>query len=377
LNVPFLDLKAQHQPIQAEINAALGKIFDQTAFILGDAVAEFEREFAAYTGTRYAVGVDNGLSGLKLALEAYGIGPGDEVIVPANTFIATASAVTFVGARVVLVDADLDTYQIDVNKIEAAITPRTRAIIPVHLYGIPADMDAIMDIARRHNLVVIEDACQAHGARYKGRRVGTIGHAAAFSFYPGKNLGAAGDAGIVVTDDADVAERIAAMRNCGQRDKYYHVYSPYNHRLDALQAAILRVKLPHLDDWNTSRRKNASLYDQYLAGVPVVIPRAPSVTEPVWHLYVIRIAQRDELRKYLQEQGIGTGIHYPVPIHEQPYYAHLGYRRGEFPVAELFADQVLSLPMFPEMDEETIQCVALAVRDFAMAREFATNANGD
>lgn len=243
MKVPFLDLKAQHQPIQEEINTAIQSVFARTAFILGEEVQQFEREFAAYCNVDHAVGVDSGLSALKLALEAFGIGAGDEVIVQANTFIATAAAVTFVGATVVLVDVEPDSYNIDPELIEAAITPRTKAIIPVHLYGIPADMDRICDIARRHNLIVIEDACQAHGAYYKGQRVGSFGDAAAFSFYPGKNLGAAGDAGILVTNNAEIAESVRAMRNCGQREKYNHVTSPYNNRMDTLHAAILSIKL--------------------------------------------------------------------------------------------------------------------------------------
>lgn len=364
MKVPFLDLKAQHQPIQEEINTAIQSVFARTAFILGEEVQQFEREFAAYCNVDHAVGVDSGLSALKLALEAFGIGAGDEVIVQANTFIATAAAVTFVGATVVLVDVEPDSYNIDPELIEAAITPRTKAIIPVHLYGIPADMDRICDIARRHNLIVIEDACQAHGAYYKGQRVGSFGDAAAFSFYPGKNLGAAGDAGILVTNNAEIAESVRAMRNCGQREKYNHVTSPYNNRMDTLHAAILSIKLKHLDDWNAARREHAARYAELLNGADVVIPTAPEDVVPVWHLYVIRSEQRDQLKDHLAAKGIATGLHYPIPLHLQPYYQDLGYKLGDFPITERFADQILSLPMYAEMTDEAVAYVAEEIREF-------------
>ena len=331
---------------------------------LGKDVASFEEEFATFCGTRHAVGLDSGLAALELSLRAFGIGPGDEVIVPANSFIATAAAATFAGARPVLVDVDSATYNIDVGLIEAAITPRTRAIIPVHLYGLPADMDEVMRLADKHGLVVIEDACQAHGAYYKGRRAGSLGHAAGFSFYPTKNLGACGDAGMVVTDDAAVAERVRTMRNCGQRKKYIHELPPFNHRMDTLQAAILRVKLRHLEAWIEARRQNAARYTELLAGNGVATPVEMSGTTHVYHLYVIQTAQRDALQARLQEQGVNTAIHYPVPIHLQPFYAGNGYGPGSFPVTERLCGQILSLPLFPEMTAEQVASVVQAIHAF-------------
>ena len=368
MKVPFVNLQAQHEPLQAEINEAIASVFTKTNFILGEDVALFEQEFADYCAAPYAIGLDSGLSALKLALEAFNIGAGDEVIVPANTFIATAAAVTFVGARPVFVDIKPGTYNIDVSKIEAAITPKTRAILPVHLYGTPADMDEIMALASKHNLIVIEDACQAHGAYYRGRRVGSLGHAAAFSFYPTKNLGAAGDGGALVTSDERAMNHVKALRNCGQREKYVHVAAPYNHRLDTLHAAVLRIKLRHLDEWNAGRRQAAILYNRFLAETPIVTPATPANVIPVWHLYVIRAENRAGLQAHLQEQGIATGLHYPLPLHLQPYYQSLGYKRGDFPITEAYADQILSLPMFPELSEEQIAYVTDAVKAFEATR---------
>jgi dTDP-4-amino-4,6-dideoxygalactose transaminase len=364
MGIPFVDLKAQHQPIEAEVLAAMSKVIRQTNFILGEEVKTFEEQFAQYCERQFAVGMDNGLSGLKLAMRAFDIGEGDEVIIPANTFVATAAAITFVGAKPVLVDIKAGTYNIDPDKIEAAITPRTRAIIPVHLYGIPADMDRIMEIANRHNLVVIEDTCQAHGAYYKGRRAGSFGHAAAFSFYPAKNLGCAGDGGAAVTNDAEAADKMRALRNCGSKEKYYHIYEPYNHRLDTIQAAILSVKLPHLDGWNAARGVHARLYNELLADTDYVTPIVPEDTVPVWHLYVIRTDYRDELQKFLGARGIGTAIHYPVPVHMQPFYAELGYKQGDFPVTEEYAPKILSLPMYAEMTEAMVREVVDALKEF-------------
>ncbi|MDH4208359.1 MAG: DegT/DnrJ/EryC1/StrS family aminotransferase, partial [Anaerolineae bacterium] len=360
----FVDLPAQHRALRHELNEAIQRVLERADFALGRDVTEFEAEFAAFCGTEYAVGVDSGLAALELTLRAFGIGPGDEVIVPAHTFVATAAAVTFAGARPILVDVEQATYNIDVDQVEAAITPRTRAIIPVHLYGLPADMDTLLRLAHRHGLIVIEDACQAHGAHYNGRPAGSIGHAGAFSFYPTKNLGACGDAGIVVTDDASVAEQVRAMRNCGQREKYLHELPPFNHRMDTLQAAVLRVKLRYLEGWIEARRQNAALYADLLADSDVITPvETPGATH-VYHLYVIRTSNRDALQAYLQEQGIGTAIHYPVPIHLQPFYAGDGFRRGQFPVTEQLCDQVLSLPMFPEMTTEQVRYVANRVIQF-------------
>jgi dTDP-4-amino-4,6-dideoxygalactose transaminase len=364
MNVPFVDLRAQHRAIRDELNQAIQRVMERADFALGEDVARFEEEFAVFCGTRYAVGVDSGLSALELSLRALGIGPGDEAIVPAHTFIATAAAVTFAGARPVLVDVDSTTYNIDVTQVEAAITPRTRAIIPVHLYGLPADMDPVMDLADRHGLAVIEDACQAHGATYKGRRVGSLGHAAAFSFYPTKNLGGCGDGGIVVTGNAQVVEQVQAMRNCGQRVKYRHELPPFNHRLDTLQAAILRVKLRYLESWIEARRRNAALYTGLLTRNGVGTPVEPPDSVHVYHLYVVRTPQRDALQAHLRERGIGTGIHYPIPIHLQPFYAENGFRRGQFPVTEELCDEILSLPMFPEMTDEQVRHVVARVAQF-------------
>jgi dTDP-4-amino-4,6-dideoxygalactose transaminase len=364
VNVPFVDLRAQHRALRDELTQAVQRVMERADFALGEDVARFEEEFAAFCGTQYAVGVDSGLSALELSLRAFGIGPGDEVIVPAHTFIATAAAVTFAGARLILVDVDPTTYNMDVAQIEAAITPRTRAIIPVHLYGLPAKMDAILGLADKHGLIVIEDACQAHGALYKGRRAGSLGHVAAFSFYPTKNLGGCGDGGMMATDDAQVAERVRAMRNCGQKEKYRHELPPFNHRLDTLQAAILRVKLRYLESWIEARRRNAALYTKLLAGSGVVTPfEAPDSTH-VYHLYVVRTLQRDALQAHLREQGIGTAIHYPIPIHLQPFYAQSGFRRGQFPVTEQLCDEILSLPMFPEMTADQVEYVATQVIEF-------------
>lgn len=369
MQVPFVDLQAQHAPLQDELNQAIQRVISKTHFVLGEDVAVFEKEFAAYCGTQFAVGLDSGLSALQMALLAFDIGPGDEVIVPANTFIATAGAVTFSGALPVLVDMDPNTYQIDTSLIEKAITPRTKAIIPVHLYGLLADMDAILDIANRHNLIVIEDACQAHGASYKGQRAGSMGHAGAFSCYPAKNLGAAGDAGILVTNDAQIAERVRILRNCGSKEKYYHLMAPHNHRLDTLQAAILSVKLKYLDGWNAARQQHAALYNSLLADSGVQTPPTLENTQPVWHLYVIRTDHRDELKDYLSKQGIGVGIHYPVPIHLQPFYANLGYTKGSFPVTEDHADHILSLPMFAELTNESIEYVVEHIKQFTALKQ--------
>lgn len=365
--IPFVDLAAQYDAIAPEILATTERVLRGTGYILGEDVPAFEREFAAYCGVDYAVGVDSGTSALELALRAFDIGAGDEVITAASTFVATAFAISYTGATPVLVDADPDTYNLDVTLLEAAITPRTRAIMPVHLYGQPADMDPIMEIARRHGLIVIEDACQAHGARYRGRPVGSIGHAAAFSFYPAKNLGAYGDGGLVVTNDPQVADTLRLLRNYGQREKYHHLRLGYNRRLDTLQAAVLRVKLRHLDEWNAARRRHAARYGEVLPE-SVMLPTVPDYAEPVWHLYVVQVAERDALRAFLAERGIATGIHYPIPIHLQPAYAQLGHRPGDFPVTEAASLQILSLPMYAEMPSEAVDAVAAAIREFLAGR---------
>ncbi len=357
MNIPLIDLRLQHRNLRSEISSALEDVLERGEFILGQDVAKFEEEFAAYCGTKYAVGVDNGLSALELSLRAYNIGSGDEVIVPAHTFTATAAAVTFAGATPRFVDVNPETLCIDAEKIEAAITTHTKALLPVHLYGLPADMDEIWAIAKRYNLIVVEDACQAHGAVYKGRRAGSLGHVAGFSFYPTKNLGACGDAGMVTTNDVYIAETIKAMRNCGQRSKNVHELSPFNHRLDNLQAAILRVKLRYLDQWLESRRRLAMLYNKQLAESDVILPVEPVDSKHVYHLYVIRSQNRNALQIHLKEHGIGTAIHYPNPVHLQPFYSNGIDRHGQFPVAEKACTEILSLPMYPEMSDEQVESV--------------------
>jgi len=361
LRVPFVDLGEQQRSLAAELEPLLRGLLERTDWVLGADVERFEREFAGYCGAAHAIGTDCGLSALELLLRAYGIGPGDEVVTAANTFVATVLAISHAGATPVLADVDPRTYTLDPAALGRAITPRTRAVIPVHLYGQPADMDAIGALADRHGLVVIEDACQAHGARYKGERAGALGHAAAFSFYPGKNLGALGDGGIAVTSDAAVAESLRELRNYGQREKYDHVVKGFNRRLDTLQAAALRIKLRRLEQWNEQRRRNAALYDELLAGSGAVTPWTAPYAEHVWHLCVIRCPDRDTLRERLAERGIDTGIHYPVPVHLQRAYRDLGYGPGDFPVTEACAREIVSLPMYPELGADMVLGVARAV----------------
>jgi dTDP-4-amino-4,6-dideoxygalactose transaminase len=362
--VPFVDLGAQYRTIAAEIDEAVSKVIRETDFILGREVRLFEEEFARFCEVQYAIGVDSGTSALELALRAYDIGRGDEVITVANSFIASALAISHAGATPVLVDVDRQTYTMDISAAEKAITPRTKAIIPVHLYGHPADMDPILQLAQRHQLVVVEDACQAHGARYKGKRVGSLGHAAAFSFYPGKNLGAYGDGGAVVTNDRDTAKRLEMLRNYGQQEKYQHMFRGYNRRLDTLQAAVLRVKLKYVEKWNAARRQNANRYCLLLEKSEVITPNEASYAESVWHLYVIRVNQRDALKDYLASRGISCGIHYPFPIHLQPAYRDLGYKKGDFPVTEDYAQRIISLPMYAELIPELMRFVAQGVLEF-------------
>lgn len=362
MEIPFVDLKAQYKQIKDEVDPAVLAVMQRGDFILGGAVTEFEREFANYCGVEHCVSVDSGYSALELIVRAYDIGPGDEVITAANTFIATTLAISNAGATPVLVDCDPVTYNLDPSKIEAAITPRTKAIMPVHLYGQPADMDAINAIARKHNLRVFEDAAQAAGARYKGRRAGNLGDAAGFSFYPGKNLGAYGDGGAVTTNDEVIADKIRLLRNIGQKVKYHHEVKGFNHRLDTMQAAVLRVKLPYLDGWNASRRRAAATYARLLADLPIELPSYAD--DHIFHLYVIRIAGRDGLMDYLKEKGIASGLHYPIPIHLLPAYAELGHKRGDFPVTEAYADTIVSLPIFPELDDEKVAYVAGAIREY-------------
>ena len=357
--IDFLSLKQVNAPHRAAIQAALTRVLDSGWYVLGEEVEAFERDFAAYCGTTHCIGVANGLDALHLILRGYGIGPGDEVIVPSNTFIATWLAVTQAGATPVPVDPDEHTHNIDPQRIEAAITPRTRAIMPVHLYGQPADMDPILEIADRHGLRVVEDAAQAHGARYQGRRAGSLGDAAGFSFYPGKNLGALGDGGAITTSDDALAARLRQLRNYGSSVKYRHDVAGFNSRLDELQAAVLRAKLPHLDAENTARRACAAEYLAALQGAPLVLPRVLPGTEPVWHLFVVRSERRDALQAGLREHGIGTLVHYPVACHRQGAYA--GQAWPVLPVAERLQDQVLSLPIAPYLHTRDLRAVAEAV----------------
>ncbi len=364
MQIPFVDLQAQYQSLKDELDTVVLTVMRQCNFILGKEVSDFEHAFADYVGAQHCVGVASGLDALKLALEAFGIGPGDEVIVPAHTFIASALAVSAVGARPVLVEVDEASFNLDPARIKAAITPRTKAIMPVHLYGQPADMAPILDIARQHHLRVIEDASQAHGARYRGQRVGTFGDAGCFSFYPGKNLGAYGDAGGLVTNDAELAQKVRFLRNYGQEVKYKHVVKGYNLRLDTLQAAVLSVKLRYLDAWNAHRAAHGAAYTHALEGVgDLQLPRVVT-GDHVFHLYVIRTRQRDALQTHLNQRGIATVIHYPVPIHLQAAYADLGYRRGAFPITERLSDEILSLPMYAELTAEQQDYVIKAVKDF-------------
>lgn len=365
MNVPFLDLRAQYQSLKDEMAEAVTGVMERCDFVMGGKVKEFEGAFAEYCGVKHGIGVDSGYSALEILVHAYGIGAGDEVIIPANTFVATALAVTNTGATPVLVEMDPKTYNIDPARIEAAINEKTKAIMPVHLYGQPADMDPIMEIAEKHNLVVMEDASQAHGAYYKGRRVGSIGHAAGFSLYPGKNLGAYGDAGVVVTNDDAIAEKCFMLRNLGMKVKYHHEIKGFNHRLDTMQAAVLCVKLPHLDSWSESRRNVASWYAEGFANVDgVVAPHVPEWAVPVFHLYVVQVEDRDGLQAFLKENGIASGIHYPIPIHKLGAYEDLGHSDGDFPETEAYSDKILSLPIFPEMTEEMAKYVVEKVAEF-------------
>lgn len=364
MEIKLVDLGRQYQTIKTEIDEAIARVLSRTDFILGEDVRLFEAEFADYCGAKYAVGLDSGTSALELALRALGIGPGDEVLVPANSFIASAAAVSFTGATPVFVDVDAATYTIDPEQLPRRLSARTKAILPVHLYGQPANMGAIMGFAERHGLFVVEDACQAHGARWDGRRVGSIGQVGAFSFYPGKNLGALGDGGALVTNDPGVAELATVWRNCGQREKYQHVQIGWTRRLDTIHAAALRVKLRHLDRWNASRRQLAQLYNQALAGAQVERPQEAPAAEHVYHLYVVQVDRREELRSALAESGIATGIHYPTPIHLQPAYKDLGYKVGDFPVSERAARYVLSLPIFPELEEQEVHFIADTIGSF-------------
>ena len=360
--VPYLDLRAQYHSIKPEIDAAVLRVLESTQYTLGDEVAAFERAFADYCRTSEAVAVNSGTSALHLALLAAGVGPGDEVITVPFTFVATVSAIVYTGARPVLVDIERDYFTMDPTQLERAITPRTKAIMPVHLYGQSADMDPILDIAARHGIPVVEDAAQAHGAEYRGRRCGSMGQTACFSFYPGKNLGAYGEGGAVVTSDAAVARRIRLLRSWGEERRYEHSLKGFNYRMDGIQGAILAVKLKHLEGWTEARRDRAERYRMALADFPMAIPVERPGSRHVYHVFAVRMPKRDEWRARLTEAGIQTGVHYPIPVHLQPAHRDLGYSAGDFPVSESVAAEVLSLPIFPELTDAQIEAVAAVFR---------------
>jgi len=363
VKVPFLDLKAHHDPIRAEVMAAINEVVDQNAFAGGSFVSRFEEQYARFCGAKYCVGVANGTDALWLALLAKGVGLGDEVITVPMTFMATAEAISYTGAKPVFVDIEDRSYTMDVAKIAAAITPRTKAIIPVHLFGQCADMDPIVELARERGLTVIEDGAQAQGATYKGRKAGTMGDACATSFYPGKNLGAWGEAGAITTNDAELRDRMVMFREHGQRKKYYHDVIGWNARMDGIQAAVLSVKLKYLSRANDGRRRAAAQYRKLLADTPgITIPPDMPYGGHVYHVYAVRVQERDSLIQRLNERGIGTGVHYPVPVHLQNAYSHLGHAPGDFPVSENCAASFLSLPMFPELTEEQVNVVATELK---------------
>jgi dTDP-4-amino-4,6-dideoxygalactose transaminase len=367
IRVPFLDLNSHHAPLRAEFDAAIRDVIDSSAFAGGPFVERFEANFAAYCECSHAIGLGSGTEALWLSLLACGIGVDDEVITVPNTFMATAEAITYCGARPVFVDVDDSTYTMDPGGLEAAMTPRTKAIIPVHLFGQPADMDPILEFARKHNLYVIEDAAQAHGARYKGRAVGTMGDAGCFSFYPGKNLGAFGEAGAVITNDPKLQEQIRALRDHGQVRKYHHAAIGWNCRMDGIQAAVLSVKLRHLDHGNSLRRSHARQYDQAFDELTEVItPFVAPYARHSYHIYAIRVRDRDELVWLLEKKGIQCGVHYPVPIHLQQAYQSLGHGPGSFPVSEQIAREFISLPMFPELTQAQLNMVILAMKEAAL-----------
>lgn len=362
--IPLVDLKAQYQSINREIDGAISEVVESCQFILGPKVETFEEEFAAYCQTRFAFGLNSGTSALHLALLAAGVGRGDEVITVSYTFVATVAGILYTGARPVFVDIDPLTCNIDVEKIEAAITPRTKVIMPVHLYGTCADMDPILELAKRHNLIVVEDAAQAHGAEYKGRRAGSLGELACFSFYPGKNLGAYGEAGAVVTNNEKYVAVIRQLRDQGQSAKYLHERVGYNYRMEAMQGAVLGVKLRHLEDWTNARRRHAKVYESELANSGVRLLTEPAHCRSVYHVFPLFTEQRDQLREHLHANGISTGIHYPIPVHMQTGFSNLGYREGDLPETERVCREVMSLPMYPELTSAEVAHITESVRQF-------------
>lgn len=359
--IPFIDLTREYAEISKEITQAIQRVLKSGWFILGEEVKQFEEEFSKYIGTKYGIGVNSGSDALFLALKALGIGTGDEVITISHTFISTVDSIVRNGAKPVFVDIDPDTYCIDVAKIEERITEKTRAILPVHLYGHPADMEPIMEIAKKYNLWVIEDACQAHGAEYKGKKVGGIGVLGCFSFYPTKNLGAYGDGGIIVTSNEELAEKLKMLRNYGQPQKYYHDFVGINSRLNEIQAAILQVKLKHLDEWNEKRRRVANLYREFLKSSNVIVPVEKEYAKHAYHLYVIRCRERDKLQQYLSERGIETQIHYPIPVHKQK--AYLDLVDAQLPITEKICDEILSLPIYPWLNNDEVSSIAEVIKN--------------
>lgn len=364
IKVPFVSFKPMERELDEQLRSAFERVYTRSWYIGGIEDENFEKDFAQFCNVKYCVGTGNGLDALMLSLKALGVGSGDEVIVPSNTFIATALAVTYVGATPVFVEPNINTFNIDVNKIEEKITPKTKAIMPVHLYGQPCDMDKIMDSAKKHNLYVVEDSAQAHGALYKGKRVGSFGDAAGFSFYPGKNLGALGDAGAVVTNNNELAEKIRAFGNYGSDYKYHHIYKGNNSRLDEMQAAFLSIKLSCLDRMNEERRKIAKKYLDRIDNPLVKLPVVEEFAQPVWHIFAVRCDKRNELEKYLCDNGIGTNKHYPIPMHLQECYKDLGYQQGDFPIAEEISKTELSLPMFYGMSDEQVEYVITKINEF-------------
>jgi dTDP-4-amino-4,6-dideoxygalactose transaminase len=365
MNIPFVDLKAQYASIREEVRPAIDRVLENTAFILGPAVTDFERDFASVHKVQYCYGLSSGTDGNHLSLWGLNVGPGDEVLIPANTFIATAWGATLCGAKPVFVDCDLRNYNIDPARVEAAITKRTKAIVAVHLYGQPADMDALAVIAKKNSLFLVEDCAQAHLAEYKGRPVGGLGHTSCFSFYPGKNLGAYGEGGAVATNDPEVARKVKMIRDHGSEKKYHHELLGHNYRMEGIQGAVLGVKMRHIAAWTEARRRHAALYRELLTGIPdLVLPEEMPYAKHVYHLFVVRSSHRDKLQEHLQTRGVSTGLHYPVPLHLQKAFQDLGYKKGDFPASEQAGDQVLSLPMYAELTDTQIRYVANSVREF-------------
>lgn len=362
--IPYLDLPAQLRPLRKEIEAAIARTIDRCSFCLGPDVAQFEKDFAQYCGANHCVGYNSGTSALHVAMLLLGVGRDDEVITTPMTFVATSWAISYVGAKPVFVDIDDATFNLDPQRIESAITPRTKAVMPVHLYGHPFDIDPILAVCQKHNLPLVEDAAQAHGAKYKGKTIGTFGQISCFSFYPGKNLGACGEGGALVTSNPDFDKRGRALRDHGSTVRYYHDEVGFNYRMEGIQGAVLAIKLKHLNDWTRGRQRVAKRYTELLADTPLKLPRQADWAEAVWHLYVVRHPKRDELKKHLEANGVGCALHYPLPLHLQKCYADLGHQAGSFPIAEKAAAECLSLPIFPELTEEQIQRVVAVIKDF-------------